>query len=66
MAMEEFDIVIGPDGAVRITVKGLKGPDCEKYVAVFQKIIQGETTVERTSEYYEQPLETAAAVSWKP
>lgn len=65
MAVEEFDIIISPDGTVRITVKGLKGPDCEKYVAVFQKMIQGETTVEHTSEYYEQPLETTTTVNWK-
>jgi hypothetical protein len=58
MAVEELDIVISPDGAVSITVKGIKGPDCEKYVAVFQKMIQGETTVARTPEYYEQPLGT--------
>ncbi|MCL2001036.1 MAG: DUF2997 domain-containing protein [Planctomycetes bacterium] len=57
MAMEELEVVIGSDGVVSVTVKGIKGPECEKYVSIFQKMIQGETTVERTQEYYEQPVE---------
>ena len=64
MAVEELDITISQDGKVSITVKGLKGPECEKYVAVFQKILQGETTVEHTSEYYEQPVESTTTVKW--
>ena len=55
METHEFDIVISPDGTVRIHVEGTKGPVCEKYVGLFQKILGGETDVERTSAYYEQP-----------
>ena len=65
METHEFDIAVSPDGTVRITVKGLKGPGCEKYVSVFQEIIQGETTVERTAEYYEPPVATRAEIDQK-
>lgn len=65
MQAHEFDIAINPDGTVRILVQGAKGPGCEKYVSVFQEIIQGRTTVDRTSEYYEPPAEVAETVEQK-
>lgn len=55
MEKHEFDITVNKDGTVRIEVSGAKGPACEKYVDLFQRILQGEVEVERTSEYYEPP-----------
>lgn len=57
MKAHEFDISINADGTVRVVVQGIKGPGCEQYVSLFQEIIQGKTTVERTSEYYETEIE---------
>lgn len=65
MEIHEFDITVNPDGTVRILVEGVKGPGCEKYVSFFQEIIQGETTVERTSEYYAAPVETETKIGQK-
>jgi hypothetical protein len=65
METHEFDISINPDGTVRILVHGTKGPVCEQYVSVFKEIIQGETTVERTSEYYALPDEVANKIDQK-
>lgn len=66
METHEFDIAINPDGTVRIEVQGTKGPVCEKYVEIFQEIIQGETRVERTSDYYAPPtgVETKIDQKW--
>jgi|GEM_PF-4423851 Protein of unknown function (DUF2997). len=65
MEIHEFDIAINPDGTVRILVEGTKGPVCEKYVSIFQEIIQGETTVERTSDYYASPGEVETKIDQK-
>lgn len=55
METHEFDIEISPEGVVRVHVTGAKGPVCEKYAELFQHILSGETEVEKTQEYYEQP-----------
>lgn len=55
METHEFDIVIGTDGTVRIHVQGTRGPVCEKYAEMFREILQGETTVEKTQDYYAPP-----------
>ncbi|MDR1043696.1 MAG: DUF2997 domain-containing protein [Candidatus Adiutrix sp.] len=65
METHEFDIAVNPDGTVRILVHGAKGPGCEQYVSVFQEIIQGKTTVERTSDYYAPPAEVEAKIDQK-
>lgn len=65
METHEFDIDINPDGSVRILVHGAKGPGCEQYVSVFQEILQGETTVERTSEYYAPPTDVETRINQK-
>lgn len=57
MEMHEFDIVLNPNGTVSIHVEGTKGPACEKYVEMFQEILQSELEVERTSEYYAPPTD---------
>lgn len=54
METHELDIAILPDGTVRMEVHGAKGPECEKYAALFQQILAGEVVeTERTQEYYE-------------
>lgn len=55
METHELAIEILPDGTVRMTVHGAKGPVCEKYAELFQHILAGEMDVERTQEYYEAP-----------
>ena len=53
MEQHEFDISIAADGTVRIETHGVKGPACEEYVKLFEEILAGQSTFERTAEYYE-------------
>ncbi|MDR1612879.1 MAG: DUF2997 domain-containing protein [Planctomycetota bacterium] len=55
METHELEIEIGPGGVVRTHVRGLKGPACEQYAVLFQRIFAGKNSVERTAEYYEPP-----------
>ncbi|MCC8190762.1 MAG: DUF2997 domain-containing protein [Planctomycetes bacterium] len=55
METHELEIEIRPDGTVRTHVRGVKGPACEQYAALVQSILDGESVIERTEEYYEQP-----------
>ena len=53
MEQHEFDISIAADGTVRIETHGVKGATCEEYVKIFEEILAGQGTFERTVEYYE-------------
>jgi len=53
MKQREFEITIGPDGAVEVHVKGYKGKRCLEAVKLFERIV-GEMKSQRlTSEYYD-------------
>ena len=53
MQQREFEITIGPDGAVEVHVKGYKGKRCLEAVKMFERIV-GEMKSQRlTSEYYD-------------
>lgn len=50
---EEFEIVVLPDGRVRVRVKGIKGPRCVEATRFLEEM--GRVLERRfTSEYYEQ------------
>jgi len=53
MQQREFEITIGPDGAVEVHVRGYKGKRCLEAVKMFERIV-GEMKSQRlTSEYYD-------------
>jgi Protein of unknown function (DUF2997) len=53
MQQREFEITIGPDGAVEVHVKGYKGRRCLEAVKMFEQMV-GEMQSQRfTSEYYD-------------
>ena len=39
MQQREFEITIGPDGAVEVHVKGYKGKRCLEAVKMFERIV---------------------------
>jgi len=50
-----IEIVITPDGEVKATVQGIKGPSCGEASAFLDRL--GEVVEDRdTAEYYEQPM----------
>lgn len=53
MAEREFEIVIAPDGAVQLEVKGFKGRRCLEAAKVFQEIVGELQSHNRTAEFYE-------------
>ncbi|MCX7933851.1 MAG: DUF2997 domain-containing protein [Planctomycetota bacterium] len=57
METHEFEIQILPDGQVKIHIKGVKGPACEEYARLFQRLMSQEGKIERTHEYYEPPTD---------
>jgi hypothetical protein len=54
VAHEEFEIEINPQGKVTVRTKGIKGPRCLDYAALFAQIIGPEESRQLTGEYYEQ------------
>ena len=65
MEQHEFDIAIGPDGKVRIEVKGVKGQACQDYTKVFEEILGKAESVEHTAEFYAPPTGVAIRVEQK-
>ena len=55
MEIHELEIVIAPDGEMRVEVKGAKGTACLKYTDLLQRIFGEAKSVEHTAEYYEPP-----------
>lgn len=49
----ELNIDIGPDGKVKLHIKGVKGKACLDTVELFKKIVGPQTDKKLTSEYYE-------------
>ena len=58
METHELEFEIAPDGTVRMEVRGVKGPGCDKYSDWLMRLLESEGTVERTAEYYEQSTGT--------
>ena len=54
----ELEIVIHPDGTVRVHVKGAKGRKCLEYMTAVEAILGKADHHELTSEYYEQEVRT--------
>ena len=50
---EELEIEIGPDGQVRVHVKGAAGPRCLEYVELFRQAVGPVTDEQLTPEFYE-------------
>ena len=55
MEQHEFEIEIGPDGKVKVEVKGVKGQGCMDYAKLFEQILGKIISVQHTSEFYEPP-----------
>ncbi len=52
MAQPQFDITIGADGKVKVTVSGASGAECLELTDMLREIIGQEESRELTSEYY--------------
>ncbi|HMN41346.1 MAG TPA: DUF2997 domain-containing protein [Phycisphaerales bacterium] len=55
MATPEFDITIGKDGKVHITVHGSSGKECVALTDMVRDIVGKEESRTMTSEYYGSP-----------
>ena len=53
MPQREFDITIGPDGKVEISIKGYKGKSCLEALKVFERVVGKVESERKTSEFYE-------------
>ena len=53
MPQREFDITIGPKGAVELHVKGYKGKSCLEAMKLFEQIVGEVKSQQETSEFYE-------------
>lgn len=63
MELETLEIEIGPDGDVRVHVKGRKGPRCMDYKDVFKEILGPIKSTQTTDEYYEQDVNETCSQS---
>jgi hypothetical protein len=52
-SQKELVIVVKPDGAIEITTKGIKGPECKPVLEKFARHLGEVKHEERTSEWYE-------------
>jgi Protein of unknown function (DUF2997) len=55
MAQPEFDIAIGKDGKVTVTVRGVSGQQCVALSDMLKEIIGKEDSRALTPEYYGSP-----------
>lgn len=53
MPAREIDIQIAPDGTVRATVSGIKGPACQELAKELAHIIGQELSFAPSAEFYE-------------
>jgi len=58
----EMEIEIGRDGKVSIKVNGVQGEECLEFSQFLEKALGETLEQERTSEYYQVPASTEAAV----
>jgi len=56
--LQEIEVTIDADGAVRLSVSGVKGAKCEDVTKALEALLGGEIVErQRTVEYDEQPVE---------
>lgn len=55
MATPEFDITIGKDGKVKISVHGVSGKECVALTDMLRDIVGKEDSRSLTAEYYGNP-----------
>lgn len=60
---EELEIIISPDGKTSVHIKGTKGKGCADVSRALGNALGRVEKTERTSEYYEQPVEAKRKVS---
>jgi len=53
MEKQEIEVIIGPDGAVRLVTHGIKGPKCVDVVKFLEEALGKVTRRQYTAEYYE-------------
>ena len=58
----EMEIEIGRDGKVSIKVNGVQGAECLEFSRFLEEALGETLEQERTSEYYQVPASTEAAV----
>ena len=61
----EIEVEIDENGDVRFHVMGMKGPGCLDYAKLFNEVLGPVKEQELTSEYYEQEVHTAGAITGK-
>lgn len=54
----ELEILIAPDGSVKLDIKGVKGKACLETVELFKKIVGPESGKKLKPEYYEPDAHT--------
>jgi hypothetical protein len=60
--IQEIEVVIGPDGKVRIEVRGVKGPACVDLTRDLERYLGGRVLRrEPTDEHGEQPVRDEVA-----
>ena len=52
MTMKTIDVIVGPDGGIKIEATGFKGADCEKATAFLEKALGTVGKKTRKPEYY--------------
>jgi len=62
MASKEIIIEATPEGAVTISVKGVKGQACKDLTAAFEKALGKVVKVEKTKEWNEKPVKALHSV----
>ena len=58
----EIEVVIGPDGTVRIETRGLRGEACIEETKSLEQAVGRVAKREKTREYYEQSAKTKTGV----
>jgi hypothetical protein len=53
MAEREYEVTIGPDGKVELSIHGHKGKSCLGVAKIFEQIVGTQESQRLTSEYYE-------------
>ncbi len=64
--IQEIELIVGPDGKVKVEVRGVKGPKCLALTEEIEKLLGG-SVVERivTDEFLQQEQEVARE-EWLP
>lgn len=61
----ELEIIITPEGEVRIITHGFKGPECLEAVKPFEEEVGLVKRRELTAEYYERPRTQRQQRTWR-